>query len=66
MCERFRYYIKSKRKKLGMTQGQFADFLGVSTTAVCFYERGINTPSLATAEMIVEKLGDRLELVEGI
>jgi len=51
-------FIASRRKELGMTQGQLADLLHVSDGAVSKWERGINFPDIA----IVEHLAAALDL----
>ena len=39
--------IQKKRKELGLTQEQIADYLGVSTPAVSKWEKGITSPDIA-------------------
>jgi len=39
--------IQQRRKALGLTQEQLAEYLGVSTPAVNKWERGTNCPDIA-------------------
>ena len=38
--------IQKQRRKLGLTQEQIADYLGVSTPAVSKWEKGITSPEV--------------------
>lgn len=60
--------IRNVRHKVGMTQGLFADYLGVSVKTVEAWECGINKPSgssnrLITMLNIDKKLVDRFPFV---
>lgn len=48
--------IKEARRKAGLTQGQVADKLGVSTAAVAQWERGIRNPKYQTLSKIAAAL----------
>lgn len=39
--------VKEKRKELGLTQEQVADYLGVSTPAVSKWEKGASYPDVS-------------------
>ena len=45
--------IKHIRKKKGLTQEGFADFLGVSTKTVYRYESGKSLPTLHIQKMLI-------------
>lgn len=47
--------IKSIRSKMGMTQTEFADALGVSQMAVSHWENGLRRPS-GSAEILIKML----------
>ena len=49
--------IKSRRKKLSLTQGDLAQMSGVSLATVKDIERGEGNPSLSTASKLLELLG---------
>jgi len=44
--------VREKRKKLNLTQKQFAELLGVSVSAVRHWEQGIRNPSTPTLKLI--------------
>lgn len=49
--------LRERRKKLGFTQGEFADRLGVSTSFITEMEKGRKAPSFATIERISSLTG---------
>jgi len=53
--------IKKLRARLGLTQAQLADLVGVSSTAVTFWEQGKSKPQGKNREALValRKLGKR-------
>ena len=53
--------IQKLRKRLGLTQSEFAQVLGVSSTTVAFWEQGRNRPtdSSKAALVALRKLGRR-------
>ena len=52
--------IQQKRKELGLTQEQVADYLGVSTPAVSKWETGITTPDIGTLPALARLLNTDL------
>ena len=44
--------IKRIRKKLGLTQRELGDLVGVTTAAVCNWERGLTKPSGPSRKML--------------
>lgn len=52
--------LKKARKKLCMTQVEFARFLKISTASVTNYEMGITIPRPSTARKIVDRLKEKL------
>jgi len=48
--------IKNARYKLGMTQVEFAAFLGVNKSIISLYELGLRSPSFTSIRKIVDKL----------
>ena len=59
-------YVKTTRKRLGLTQDQFARLLGVSPPAVQRWEYGVSKPSLLQADIIhqINQHMDEIEEVE--
>ncbi|MBE6652331.1 MAG: helix-turn-helix transcriptional regulator [Ruminococcaceae bacterium] len=53
--------IASKRKILGLTQGQVAAYMGVSPQAVSKWERGLACPDLVFLDELAELLDMGLE-----
>ena len=53
--------VRKLRKRLGITQAEFATILGVSGTTVAFWEQGRNRPTEESKALIValRKLGRR-------
>lgn len=49
--------IAARRKDVGLTQERLAEQLGVDTETISRFERGVTVPSLATLELLSEKLG---------
>lgn len=57
--------IKERRVRLGMTQLQLADKVGVTSAAICQFERGVKNPSLQIGCEIAKALKcDIEELLE--
>jgi transcriptional regulator with XRE-family HTH domain len=54
--------IRAIRRRLGVTQGELAEALGVSTTNVCFYERGQTVPPARAALLIAYAVSRGLAL----
>ena len=48
--------IKNARYKLGMSQVEFAEFLGVNKASINMYEKGVRNPSFKIIRKIVDKL----------
>jgi transcriptional regulator with XRE-family HTH domain len=48
--------IKERRKRLGMTQKELAEMVGVSQVAIHQYEKGEATPKLAIAMRLAAAL----------
>lgn len=46
--------IKLVRKSLCLQQSEFAEQIGVTTSSVCNYERGIRTPRLPIIRKILD------------
>jgi putative transcriptional regulator len=55
--------IKENRARLGLTQEQLADKVGVRRETIVFLERGKYNPSLRLAHDIAEALGMRIDEV---
>ena len=55
------YEIKTRRKKLSLSQGDLAEVAEVSLATLKNIERGIGNPSFGTIEKLLEVLG--LEIV---
>lgn len=53
----FASVLKQIRITRGMTQEEFADYLGTSKQNISRYEAGLVTPKISTAERIAQKLG---------
>jgi transcriptional regulator with XRE-family HTH domain len=51
--------IKNARYKLGMSQFEFAAFLGLNKSAISLYETGARCPKFSTIRDIVDKLKTR-------
>lgn len=54
-----------RRKRLGWTQEQVAEKIGCSQQAVCYWERGLNSPNLNLAIRWCTALGYDLWPTEG-
>ena len=54
-------YIKAQRKKYSLTQGDIAEFIGVSTQAVSKWERGENLPDAAFFSDLAQILQTSIE-----
>lgn len=52
------------RRRLGMTQRQLAERVGITDGAIGQYEAGIRMPKLKTARKIAEVLGVSLDDIE--
>ncbi|MZQ99509.1 MAG: helix-turn-helix domain-containing protein [Acidaminobacter sp.] len=48
--------IKSLREQIGMTQKDFADYVGLAPTTISSYETGHRSPDIQTLEIIADKL----------
>lgn len=58
--------IKLAREKLGYTQAEFADMIGVKQPTFCQYETSSKAPNMITGVKIAELLGTTCEeLVKG-
>lgn len=53
--------IKDHRARLGLTQGQLAEAVGVRRETVVYLEQGKYNPSLRLAVLIARRLGVSLE-----
>lgn len=53
----FRNNIQHYRKKLGLTQSQLADSIGITKTALCDYERQKYQPNASKALLLCAALG---------
>lgn len=58
--------IRKLRTELGMNQGQFADFVGVSRGAMSYYEQEARTPDIAVLKSICEKCGVSADYMLGL
>lgn len=61
----FLTFLKSERAKLGFTQDQFAELLGISLNTLKSYEYGRHKPSIDVASNICQKLGVPLSVAVG-
>lgn len=52
-----KYTIETARKKMLLTQKEFADLIGVSQTIVSMWETGRSSPSLSNKRKILEVTG---------
>ena len=50
--------IRAFRKRYGITQEQFAELIGSTTTTVCFWETGRNRPRI---KAVLERIDEVLE-----
>ncbi len=58
--------LKREREKIGLTQGEFANQIGVAQPMVAQYEQGIKMPAFLTVVNIERVLGVSVrELYEG-
>lgn len=55
---KFGAYVVSKRKALGLTQGELARRAGVGRRSVIRIEQGASNPSLATVNALLAALAD--------
>ncbi|WP_439242399.1 helix-turn-helix transcriptional regulator [Lonepinella sp. BR2474] len=51
--------LAKAREKVGMTQYQLAEMIGRKQNSISYYELGLRTPSLFTAQQIVKKLNEQ-------
>jgi len=49
------------REKIGITQEQLAEDVGISRTMIAHYEMGIKVPNIITGVMIAKRLGITVE-----
>lgn len=49
------------REKIGITQEQLAEDVGISRTMIAHYELGIKLPNIITGVMIAKRLGTTTE-----
>ena len=56
LVEEFGRRLKYWRKKRGLFQRELAEKAGVSGNAVSYFERGVNFPTLMTAELLLDAL----------
>lgn len=49
--------IRQLRERLGMTQKQLADALGLSQVAICLWETGENVPTIQNLYRLADILG---------
>lgn len=54
------------RKKMGLTQSQLGEQLGVKSTTVSSWERGANSPDIETLYIICKLFGVSLDEMYGI
>lgn len=47
-------YLKTLRKKLGLSQTEFAQIMNVTVATICMWEKGKRLPSPQKAKMIME------------
>ena len=60
MCrlrQQFGQRLVAIRRSRGLTQEQFAEFVGISVDFLSLIERGVNAPSFETLEQLAERLG---------
>lgn|SRR5574344_35393 len=57
--------IKSARERLGLTQEQLGDLLGISKVSICGYEQGTRTPSLNIFLDLAQTLKVNIEYLLG-
>lgn len=57
--------IEEARKKMGMTQEQLGNILGVSKVSICGYEKGTRTPTMENFLDLIEILGLEPDYVLG-
>lgn len=58
--------IKKARTKLGLTQTDLGNLIGVSKVSICGYEKGARTPSIELILKLVDILNINLEEILGI
>jgi putative transcriptional regulator len=61
MAERLLNSLKDERARLGLTQAELADRIGVSRKTINTVENGIFVPSTILALKLAEALGRRVE-----
>lgn len=61
MAERLLNSLKEERARLGLTQAELADRIGVSRKTINTVENGIFVPSTILALKLAEALGRRVE-----
>lgn len=57
--------IKQARTKLGLTQTELADMMGLTTTAICAWETGRICPAAKNQKKLNETLGIDFKLFDG-
>ncbi len=55
--------IKAMRQKLGLTQEELADSVGVRRETIIYLEQGKYNPSLLLAASVSKRLGGKIEEV---
>lgn len=58
--------IKELRKNKHITQGELADYLGISTQAISLYERNEREPKLATWQKLADFFGVGVGYLQGL
>jgi len=56
ICERFGFAVKVRREKLGLTQEEFAERVGIHRTYLSDVERGTRNISLVNIERVAAAL----------
>lgn len=59
--ENFRKNLKAKRKKIGLTQSQVEEKVGVCAETICAWERGYYIPKMDSAILVAKALGCTLD-----
>lgn len=57
--------LKRLRENAGLSQYQLANQIGVDQKLICFYEKGLRTPSLPTAVQLANVLHCSLDELVG-
>ena len=58
--------LKQLRTEKGLTQAQFVDSLGITTSALSAYEKNLKNPSISVAKRIAEKYNTSIDWLCGL